>query len=122
MFATQLFCFRTVEGQPEHEALAVGSGVLDSSPSAPCGESGRPLNILGLSVSSYKVRQLVQKLSNFPHGIKINGILVFSASIPSLTIVFELLIYSNDSTVDAKLKSILAGKSFSRLIFQMIKG
>lgn len=37
-------------------------------------------------------------------------------------IAFELLIYTNDSIVDAKLKHILPGKSLSRLILQMIMG
>lgn len=37
-------------------------------------------------------------------------------------VAFELLIYTNDSIADAKLKDILPDKSFSRLILQMIIG
>lgn len=61
--------FRLLKSSPEHKASpAVESGVRDSSPLTPYGDSGGLLSTLGLSVSSHKMRQLVQTLSNLPLG------------------------------------------------------
>lgn len=61
--------FRLLKSSPEHKASStVESGVWDSSPLTPYGDSGGLLSTLGLSVSSHKMRQLVQTLSNLPLG------------------------------------------------------